>query len=317
LTLLVAAGLMLRSYRRLLDAPAGFDTENVLTLEMSLPSRAYDTRDGRVNFFRAAVARARGSSGVEVAAAAQSLPLRGPGLTDPVVVEGRAEPARGAIPFVRQNIVTPDYFRAMGMRIARGRAFDERETWEAGGAIMINETFARRFFAGEDPLGKRIKLGVEKPWMTVVGIVGDTLEDGFDCEPIAQMFYPYTNPSDELPLAFLTLALRTSNDPASLAASARAEVRRMDPNVPVSRVQTMRAIAEHSNAGARFNLMLTTLFAALALALASSMLFGVSANDPPTFAAVALLLSCVALAACLLPARRAARIDPLAALRDE
>jgi ABC-type antimicrobial peptide transport system permease subunit len=75
----------------------------------------------------------------------------------------------------RLDGVRLDYFRAMGMRIARGRAFDERETWEAGGAIMINETFARRFFTGEDPLGKRTKLGVEKPWMTVVGIVGDTL----------------------------------------------------------------------------------------------------------------------------------------------
>jgi putative ABC transport system permease protein len=378
LTLLVAAGLMLRSYRRLLDAPAGYDTENVLTLEMSLP-RAYDTRDERANFFREAVARARALPGVEVAAAAQSLPLRGPGLTDPVVVEGRPEPARGAIPFVRQNIVTPDYFRAMGMRILRGRTFTERETWEEGGAIMINETFARKFFAGEDPLGKRIKLGLEKPWMTVVGVVGDTLEDGFDNDPIEQMFFPYTNPSDELPLSFLTLVLRTSTDPATLATSAREEVRRIDPDVPVSRVQTMRAVAERSNAGARFNLLLTTLFASLALALAavgiygvmaytvaertheigvrvalgaragdvvgmivgrgmrlalfgvaagvacalaatrlaSSLLFGVSATDPLTFAAVALLLVVVALAACIVPAWRATRVDPLDALRQE
>jgi putative ABC transport system permease protein len=379
LTLLVAAGLLLRSYRRLLDAPAGFDPEHVLTLEMSLPSRAYDTRDERVNFFREAVGRARNLPGVEVAAAAQSLPLRGPGLTDPVVVEGLPEPPRGAVPFVRQNIVTPDYFRAMGMRLVRGRAFNERETWEAGGAIMINESFARRFFAGDDPLGKRIKLGAEKPWMTVVGVVGDTLEDGFDGEPIEQMFYPYTNPSDELPLSFLTLVLRTSTDPASLAAAAREEVRRIDPGVPVSRVQTMRAVAERSNAGARFNLLLTTLFASLALALAavgiygvmaytvvertheigvrmalgaragdvvvmvvgrgmrlvlfgvaagvacalaltrvaSSLLFGVSATDPLTFACVALLLFVVALAACLVPARRATRVDPLSALRQE
>jgi putative ABC transport system permease protein len=380
LALLTCSGLMLRSHLRLGAVPAGFDTERVLVAEVDLPARRYDTRERRVQFFREMVERARSLPGVEAAAAAESVPLRGPTYVDPVIVEGRPLQPRGQIPFVRQNIVTPDYFRAMGIRLASGRPFTEQETWETGGAIMVNETFARKFFPGEEPLGRRIKLAEEKPWMTVVGVVADHAQDSFDSEKtFEEMFFPYTNTSDPLPITFMSLVLRTSADPAQLAAPLRAELRRVDPSLPLARVETTRAIAARALSGSRFQTLLTGLFAALALVLAAvgvygvvsytvaqraheigvrvalgartrdvlrlvvgqgmrpvlfgvvaglaasfaltrlleGLLFGVSATDPATFAATAAVLAAVALAACLLPALRATRVDPAAALKHE
>jgi putative ABC transport system permease protein len=380
LTLLVASGLLLKSYRRLTAVPAGFDTEGILTADLHLPQGVYDTRERRLNFFREAVARAQRLPGVETAAAAQSIPLRGPVIVDPVIVEGAPLPPRGQVPFVRENIVTPDYFRAMGMRLVRGRGFTERETWEAGGVIVVNEAFVRRFLAGGESLGRRVRLGEDKPWMTIVGVAADTAQDGLDrAHTFEEMFYPYTNPSDPIPISFMTLVVRSPLPPESLAASLRREVRELDPGVPLSRVETMRALAERANAGARLNLLLVALFAGLALALAAvgvygvmsyavterrheigvrlalgargrdvvgmivrqgmrlalagvavglvgafaltrlmaGLLYGVGATDPATYAAVALLLAAVALLACLVPALRATRVDPLSALRHE
>ncbi|MCA1631814.1 MAG: ABC transporter permease [Acidobacteria bacterium] len=352
LTLLVASGLMLKSYVRLREVPAGFDTDGVLTAELNLPSRIYDTREKRLNFFREAVERTRALPGVEVAAAAQSIPLRGGGAVDPVIVEGRPVPPPGQVPFIRENIVTPDYFRAMGMRLVKGRTFTEQETWETGGAMIVNETFVRKFLAGEEPIGRRVKLAEEKPWMNIVGVVADTVQDSFDStKTFEEMYYPYTNTSDPLPISFSTLVVRSPLDTGTLVAHLRGEVRALDPSVPLSRVQTMRALAERAvmaysvterthEIGVRLALgargsdvvgmivrqgMRLTLFGvagglagAFALTrLISDMLFNVAPTDPAAFSLVALALTAVAFVACLVPALRASRVDPLTALRHE
>ena len=378
LVLLTGAGLMLKSFARLSAVEAGFDLDNVLTMELNLPWATYPEGGQRIQFYRQAVERISQLPGVEVVSAAQSLPLRDILYTDPVFIEGRPVPPRGEEPVIRQNIVTDDYFRSMGMRLARGRHFTEQESWETGGAVIINEAFARRFFHGEDPLGRRLQAGYNTPWVTVVGIIPDSVQDGIGWPTIEEMFYPYVNPTAP-PLVRMNLVVRTTTDPAGLVAAVREEIRALDRGLPLTNVFTMRQLADRSLRGERLNLMLMNLFACVALALAltgiygvmsyatsqrtheigvrmalgaqerdvlrlvvgegmtmalagvgagllaslaltrflRSLLFEVSPTDATTFAAVALLLSAAALLACLIPARRAAKVDPMVALRYE
>ncbi len=379
LLLLIVSGLMLKSYMRLSDVRLGFEPDNVLTTEINLPALRYPEPEQRVAFFRDLVGRVAALPGITAVGAAQSLPIRGPIYTDPVFVEGQPAPRPGQEPYIRQNIVTSDFFRALGVPLVKGRAFNDREVWESGGVVVVNESFARRFFPGEEPLGKRIKLGEDMPWMEVVGLVGDAVQDGPEGPTIPEMFYPYTNPSADVPLSFMTLVLRTSVEPASLAGGVRNVVRELDPALPVSKVLTMRAITDRSVSKPRFNALMLGLFAGLSLLLATvgiygvtaylvskrsheiairmalgarggdilwlivgrgmaltllgillgiagalaltrvigSLLYGVSSMDPLVFVGVPSLLALVALAACYIPARRALKVEPAAALRGE
>jgi predicted permease len=275
LILLISSGLMVRSYLRLSSVEPGFSLDNVLTAEVNLPATRYDERAQLVGFYRQALERVATQPGVVSAAAAQSLPLRGPIYTDPVFVEGRPVPPTGQEPYIRGNIVTADFFRAMGIEIVEGRSFTEPETWETGDALIVNRSFVRRFFPGEDPLGKRIRLGPDKPWMTVVGVVADTVQSNFEGQTIPEMFYPYTNASEELPVAAMSLVVRTKAEPALVTAGVRDEIRRIDPALPLSNVTTMRALADKALAKPRLNLLLIGIFAAVALVLAAVGIYGV------------------------------------------
>jgi putative ABC transport system permease protein len=377
--LLVASGLLIRSYQRISNVEPGFSLDNVLTMEMKLPSRRYREPHQKVNFFRELLGRVKSLPGVVSVGAAQSLPLRGPIYTDPVFVEGQPIPPVGQEPHIRQNIVTTNFFDAMGIPLVKGRPFTEQETWETGGVVIVNEAFARRFFGNEDPLSKRIRASAEQPWKTVVGVAADTVQDGFEGKTIEETYYPYVNPGGDPPLLFLSPVIRTNVKPESLTGAVRDEVRRLDPNLPISQVMTTRALADKAMAGRRLTLLLLATFAGTALILAAvgiygvmsytvsqrtheigvrmalgarardvrwlilssgllltlagvavglvaafllmrvmaSLLYGVSETDPLTYASVTLLLSAVALLACYLPTRRAVRVDPLVALRQE
>jgi predicted permease len=377
LILLVGAGLLIQSFLRLRAVEPGFDLDRVLTMEVSLPFATYGEPHQRTDFYRRTLERIRGLPGVESAGATQSLPFRPTMLTDHVVIEGRPVPPAGQEPFIRGTSVTSDYFRTMGMRLVSGRALTEQETWE-GGAIVVNESFARRFFAGQDPLGQRVRVGYDRAWLTVVGVVRDVTQNGVDKQTIEEMFVPYANGANPS-VVRMNLVVRAAGDPAALAGAVREEIRRSDPALPVSNVATMRALADSALSPARFNLLLLTLFAALALALAligiygvmsyavtqrthemgirlalgaraadvmrlviargmllalagvtlglagalavtrvmSSLLYRVSATDPLTYAGLALSLALAALLACYVPARRAAHVDPVVALRYE
>jgi putative ABC transport system permease protein len=377
--LLIASGLLIRSYSRVSDIKPGFSLDDVLTLEVRLPARRYREPEKRVNFFRELTQRVQALPGVTAVSAAQSLPLRGPVITDPVLVEGQPDPPSGQEPFIRQNLITSDFFRAMGIPLVKGRAFTEQEVWETGGVVIVNEAFARRFFGAADPLGKRIRPSSDKPWVTIVGVAANTVQDGFEGETLEETFYPYVNPAGDPPLFFMSLAIRTGVEPKSLVGGVRGELRRLDPNLPVSQVMTTRMLADKAMSGRRLTLLLLGAFAGVALALAAigiygvmsytvsrrtheigirmslgarardvlwlilkqgllltlagvvagvalalmltrvmtSLLYGVSGTDPLTFAGVALVLMAVALLACYIPARRAMRVDPMIALRQQ
>ena len=377
LVLLVGAGLLIQSFLRLRAVEPGFDLDRVLTMEVSLPFATYKEPHERTDFYRRTLERIRALPGVESAGATQSLPFRPTMLTDHIVIAGQPAPPAGQEPFIRGTSITSDYFRTMGMRLVRGRAFTEQETWE-GGSIIVNQAFARRFFGDEDPIGQRVKVGYDRAWLTVVGVVQDTTQNSVDTETIEEMFVSYVNGANPS-VVRMNFVVRAAGDPASLAGAVREEIRRGDPALPVSNVATMRALADRVLSPARFNLVLLTLFAAVALVLAligiygvmnytvtqrthemgirlalgaratdvlklvvgqgmmlalvgvglgligafavtrvmASLLYGVSATDPLTFALITLLLVAVALLACYVPARRATKVDPMVALRYE
>ena len=267
LTLLIASGLMVRSYWRLTNIEPGFNLDDILTMQLNLPVASYPENSDVVNFYRQLSTRFASVPGVTSVSLSQSLPLRGPVYTDPVFVEGEPVPPKGQEPYIRQNIVTTGFFKTMGITILKGRAFTEQETWETGGALIVNEAFVERFFSTQDPLGKRIKMSSDGEWASIVGVVANTVQSNFESEPIPEMYYPYINSVAE-PMAALSLIVRTNTEPTTVAGSIRNELRGIDPALPLSNVMTMRAIADNVLAKPRLNLLLIGIFAVLALILA-------------------------------------------------
>ena len=285
--LLAGAGLLIKSFVRLQAVEPGFALDHVLTMEVNLPFQNYQP-ERRVQFYQQALERLRALPGVTTAAATQSLPLRPTYLTDSVFIEGQPVPPRGQEPQVRGTSVTADYFRALDMRLVRGRAFTEQETWQPSSVIVINEAFARRFFPGQDPVGKRVKAGRDDdtawsrahagaPWPTVVGVVADTTQSSFDIQTIEEMFYPYVN-TTEPPVVRMNFVLRTKTEPAALAAAARDALRQVDPSLSLTHVLTMRQLADRTLLEPRFNLLVLGVFASVALVLAAVGIFGLMSH---------------------------------------
>jgi len=272
LVLLVGAGLLLRSFLRVVRADAGFRAEGVLSASVPLPQARYDTPEKKVQFAERVVAALQATPGVDTAALA--LPLLG-GWQSSFNVEGRPEALPGQRPSADITRVTPGYFETMGVRRISGRTFTEADTSQAPRVAVVDVTFARKFWPDQDALGGRIKFGDLKgddPWIEIVGIVGHVKNYGVDEESRVEVYLPYAqSPAGSTP----TILLRTGGDPGALAAGLRQALRNADPLIPAYEVRTLADVVSEGTAPRRLAVLLISVFAGLALVLAAIGIYGV------------------------------------------
>ncbi len=274
LVLLVSAGLLVKSFARLRKVDAGFDTENVLTMALRLPGGKYRENHQIVTFFRQATERIRSLPGVRSAGVVNFLPLHGGiGARTTYTVEGRPEPPPDQSPSTIVRVADPGYFGAMNIPVLRGRNFTEREEMEARHVALISESMARQHFPGEDPLGKRITVPMSENTVPteIVGVVGDVRYESLTDEAQPTVYFPLP----ELTYPFMTFVIRTVGEPAEMAPAVRRELGAIDPDQPVSDVQTLNQVMADTVGRARFNTLLLGLFAGLATLLAAVGIFGV------------------------------------------
>lgn len=376
LIVLVGAGLLVRSFRALLQTDPGFTTDQGLAFEIQLGRRPAAER---IVFFDQVLEKVAALPGVQAVAVSSALPFHDNQVPLPTAVSLADRPAApaGNEPTAYMIRVTADYFRALGVPLLQGRLFNQGDRGEAAPVVLVNQTLARRYWPSETPVGRKLSFTASGQNMTaeIVGVVGAVRPTGFDSEPRPEFYLHYP----QLPAPLATLFVRTANDPVALLPAVKEKIRDVNRNQAFLSVSTLAQILDKTTAERRFNLLWLSAFAGLALVLATvglyglisvstaqrtqeigvrmalgaqasdvlklvikegltlaligialglvaaagltqlmkSLLFGVSATDPLTFAFIAGLLTLVALIACYLPARRATKVDPMIALRCE
>ncbi len=383
--LVVGSGLLIRSFVRARETDPGFRPENTIALSISLPGSQYKTMAETQTFFDRLSAQARAIPGVAEIGVSTDLPLNS-GWTHTFTAEGHEADQRDTVRTNSHTLVDGDYFRALGIPLVRGRFFNDAEMHGQNNAVIISEGMAKRYWAGEDPVGRRLKWGAstaQNRWLTIVGVVGDVKQGPLDAATEPHSYEPFQHicqGPDAFPLCNSRIVLlRSHESPLGLLPSVRNIVQQLDSQQPIGRVFVMEDIVSRSLAPRRFNTWLLAAFGGGALLLAAigvygvisysvaqqtrelgvrmalgaqssdvlllvlrrglslaaiglvlglaaslaatrlmvSLLYGVSATDPLTFASVGTLLVTVALAACWIPAWRAMRTDPMVALRYE
>ncbi|HWP42364.1 MAG TPA: ABC transporter permease, partial [Blastocatellia bacterium] len=276
LVLLVGAGLMIKSFIRLQQVDLGYNPENVLTARVLLPGSKYGDNPKRAAFFKQATERIANIPGVQAAGAISWLPLVGLGSATTFWVDGRPEPPPGEKPATDVRVITPGYFAAMGIPLIKGRIFDERDTAESPRVLIINETMAREFFPGEDPIGKRLIISWDRPELPdeIIGVVGDAKLVSVSGEARPAIYWPHARQAS---YSLMTFVVRTAGDPLAMAGSLVREIRAIDPEQAVASIQTMEDVVSASIARPRFNMLLLGLFASVAMVLAAVGIYGVMA----------------------------------------
>jgi putative ABC transport system permease protein len=272
LLLLVCAGLMIKSFLRLQQVDPGFRAENVLTMQLSLPPSQYKEDQQVAAFYRQLDERVRGLPGVQQSGVISRLPLAGDRATTTIAIEGRPA-AAGEELEAHYRVVTPGFFSLLGMQLTKGRDFAEQDSATAPGVAVINESMARAFWPGQDPVGKRLKLGPDAnaEWTQVVGVVRDARNFGLDADVRQEIYQSYA----QAPPRRARLVVRTASDPLALVSAIKGEVAALNKNLPVSEVATMEKLLNDSMAQKRFSMFLLTAFAGVALLLAAVGIYGV------------------------------------------
>jgi putative ABC transport system permease protein len=371
--LLVAAGLMVGTFQRMLTLDLGFNSKNLLTAEISLSGRQYRDTARIAAFYDSVMRNVSGLPGIRATAASANL-----GAADSLSIEGRSQPGlaerqAGALPQVKA--VSPQYLKAMGISLLQGRPISEQDGPDAPPAVVLSETVVRHYWPSGNPVGYRIKLkGPESPWLTIVGVTGDT-KDWFFGNPMPMAYTSYR----QFPQRSMALIVRTSHDPMNMANAVRRQVENVDRDEPLYNVKTMEEVISDEASGVRSAASMMSTYAAIALLLAISGIYSISSFfvaqrtreigvrmtlgatrrgivnmvlaqsfrmaaiglslglplailltmgmshillnifklEPMTFVLLTRVLGGSALVAGYLPAWRAAKVDPMVALREE
>jgi putative ABC transport system permease protein len=375
--LMIGAGLMIKSFREVKQTGLGFDPNQLLTARVLLPPYKYKEPQQMSAFYDQILQRVRALPGVQSAGLSNYLPLSGWWNSLTFTIEGSPPAPAGQEPEVDHRVISPGYFATLKVPLIKGRDFTDADNAQSTPVVIINESMARRYWPGEDPIGRRIKFDGEDKvdWRVVVGLVGDLRHFGAETEPKPEVYRPYLQEST----ALMGLAIRTTVEPNSMARAVRNVIHEVDPDQPVTHVMTMGDLVAESAAPKRVSMTLLTVLGLAALLLASlgiygvlsysivqrrheigirmalgarrgeviglilrqslklillglavglalgliltkifsAVLFGVRATDPVTFAGVTLILALTAFAASYIPARKATKIDPWIALRNE
>jgi putative ABC transport system permease protein len=362
------------SFNQLLAINLGFAKENVLTLQLGLPSSKYSGPQ-TINFHRDLISRLKTLPSVQSVGTINHIPFNGFGIVVHTGIEGNPAPKRKD-PAIGVGSVSTDYFRTMKIPLISGRVYDERDSADSAKVAIVNQAFAQKYFDGAEAIGKHVGFGCKDGLCrTIVGVVGNVRQESLTGDATPEMFVPF----GQMPLNGMTVLIRSSGDPLNLVSAVRNEVVAIDPNQPIYGVKSLEQRVAESVAVTRALMFLFSAFAILALVLASVgiygivsysvsqrtheigirmalgasqsdvlrlimrngltlafagvvlgiggavaltrfmtvLLFGVKPTDPKTFIFVAVGLLLIALLACLIPARRATKVDPLVALRYE